>query len=148
MKDEYLIVSRAWHNGLHYPSKKESQVGHLSLWFLSQRFRFFNPDPIVIFFSSCFLLMKDFNFLIVFCCSASFVDKRHMAPRLNLTNVEALNYWLRSEILISENWQLRAIHLILDFQPISKIYQDVGNAIRAGDPRLTRIDVSRPNFLA
>ena len=26
--------------------------------------------------------------------------------------------------------------------------QDVGNAIRAGDPRLARIDVSRPNFLA
>ena len=36
----------------------------------------------------------------------------------------------------------------MDFQPISEIYQDVSNAIRSGDPRLARIDVSRPNFLA
>ena len=36
----------------------------------------------------------------------------------------------------------------MDFEPISKIYQDVGNAIRVGDPRLARIDVSRPSFLA
>ena len=71
-----------------------------------------------------------------------------MALSLSYTNVVALNYLLRSEIFVSEDRQLRAIHLILDFQPISEIYQDVSNAIRAGDPRLARIDVSRPNFLA
>ena len=71
-----------------------------------------------------------------------------MAPSLSYTNVAALNYLLRSEIFVSEDRQLRAVHLILDFQPISEIYQDVSNAIRAGDPRLARIDVSRPNFLA
>ena len=38
--------------------------------------------------------------------------------------------------------------MILDFEPISKIYQEIGHAIRAGDPRLARIDVSIPNFLA
>ena len=69
-------------------------------------------------------------------------------PCLNYTNVAALNYLLRSEIFVSEDRQLRVVHLILDFQPISEIYQDVGNVIRAGDPRLARIDVSRPNFLA
>ena len=71
-----------------------------------------------------------------------------MAPRLSFTNVTALNYLLRSEIFVSEDRQLRAVHLILDFQPISEIYQDVGNAIRASDPRLSQIVVSRPNFLA
>ena len=35
----------------------------------------------------------------------------------------------------------------MDFEPISKIYQDIGNAIRAGDPRLAQIDVSRLGFL-
>ena len=82
------------------------------------------------------------------CFSTTFADKRHVAPSLSYTNVAALNYLLRSEIFVSEDRQLRAVHLILDFQPISEIYQDVSNAIRAGDPRLARIDVSRPNFLA
>ena len=92
--------------------------------------------------------MMNFSFLTIFCSSAIFADKRHMAPRLNFTNVATLNYLLKSEICVSEDKQLRAIHLILDFQPILEIYQDVGNAIRASDPRLARIDVSRPNFLA
>ena len=59
-----------------------------------------------------------------------------------------LNYLLRSEIFVNEDRQLRAIHLILDFEPISKVFQDIGHAIRAGDPRINRIDVSKPNFLA
>ena len=40
------------------------------------------------------------------------------------------------------------MHLILDFQHISDIFQEVGYAIRAGDLRLHRIDVSIPGFLA
>ena len=43
---------------------------------------------------------------------------------------------------------MRAVHLILDFKPISKTFQEIGHAIRAGDPRINRIDVSRPDFLA
>ena len=38
--------------------------------------------------------------------------------------------------------------MILYFEPISKVFQEIGHAIRAGDPRINRIDVSRPNFLA
>ena len=38
--------------------------------------------------------------------------------------------------------------MILDFEPISEIYQEISHAIRAGDPQLARIDVSIPNFLA
>ena len=40
------------------------------------------------------------------------------------------------------------VHLILDFLPISDIFQDIGHAIKAGDPRIRRIDVSIPGFLA
>ena len=49
---------------------------------------------------------------------------------------------------MSTNRQLRAIYLILDFEPISKVFQEIGHAIRAGDPRIHRIDVSKPDFLA
>ena len=49
---------------------------------------------------------------------------------------------------MNDDRQLRAVHLILDFEPISRSFLDVGNSIRAGDDRLARIDVSRPDFLA
>ena len=49
---------------------------------------------------------------------------------------------------MSEDRQLHAVHLILDFEPISRVFQEIGLAIRAGDPRINRIDVSKPNFLA
>ena len=49
---------------------------------------------------------------------------------------------------MNSDGQLRAVHLILDFEPISRSFLDVDNSIRAGNHRLARIDVSRPNFLA
>ena len=55
---------------------------------------------------------------------------------------------LRSEIFINKDGQLRATHLILDYKPISRIFQDAGQALRAGSSRLARIDVSKPRFLA
>ena len=69
-------------------------------------------------------------------------------PKLSLINVPALNYLLRSQIFVNNDGQLHAVHLILDFKPISRSFLDVGNSIRVGDHRLARIDVSRPNFLA
>ena len=69
-------------------------------------------------------------------------------PQLSFSNVTTLNFLLRLKIFVSEDGQLQAIHLILEFDPILKIFQEVGHAIRAGDPQLARIDVSRPNFLA
>ena len=49
---------------------------------------------------------------------------------------------------MNDDGQLRAIHLILDYEPISRTFLDVGNSIRANDYRLARIDVSRPGFLS
>ena len=59
-----------------------------------------------------------------------------------------LNYLLRSEIFVSEDYQLRAVYLILDFEPISRVFQEIGHAIRAGDPWIHRIDVSKLDFLS
>ena len=49
---------------------------------------------------------------------------------------------------MNDDGQLRAAHLILDYEPISRTFLDVGNSIRANDYRLARIDVFRPGFLA
>ena len=62
-----------------------------------------------------------------------------MAPNLNFVNVLDLNRVLRFEVFVSEDRQLRAVHLILDFKPSSDKFQDMGNAIRMGDPRLARM---------
>ena len=43
---------------------------------------------------------------------------------------------------------MRVAPLILDYEPLSRIFQDVGQAIRVGSPRLARIDISKPGFLA
>ena len=80
--------------------------------------------------------------------SAMLTDKNQVAPRLNFSNVAALNFLLKSEIFVSEDGQLRVVHLIMEFDPISKIFQEIKHTIRAGDPRLAKIDVSRPDFLA
>ena len=77
-----------------------------------------------------------------------FANKRHVASRLSLVNVSSVNKFLRSEAFISEHRQLRTVHLILNYEPLSRIYLDVGQAIRAGDPKLARIDVLRLGFLA
>ena len=78
---------------------------------------------------------------------AVFVDKRHVVPRLSLVNIADLNRVLRSKVFISEDRQLRAIHLFLDFEPMSDSFQEVGHTIRAGDHRLRKIDISVPGFL-
>ena len=49
---------------------------------------------------------------------------------------------------MNDDGQLRTAHLILDYEPLSRTFLDVGNAIRANDYRLARIDVSWPGFFA
>ena len=71
-----------------------------------------------------------------------------MAPNINFVNVADLNKFLRFEVFVSEDRQLKAVHHFLDFQPLFGKFQDVGHAIRAGNPRLARIDILVPGFLA
>ena len=94
-----------------------------------------------------FLAVIFVNLTLIF-FSDVFADKEHVSPKLSHTNVQALNYLLRSEIFVSEDRQLRVAPLILDYEPLSRIFQDVGQAIKAGSPRLALIDVSKPGFLA
>ena len=49
---------------------------------------------------------------------------------------------------MSEDGQLRTAPLILDYEPLSRALVDAGQAIRAGSPRLARINVSILGFLA
>ena len=65
-----------------------------------------------------------------------------------MVNVQALNFLLRSEIFVSEDGQLRAAPLILNYEPLSCAFVDAGQAIRAGSPRLACIDVSKPGCLS
>ena len=129
-------------------SKRESQVGYLRVRFLSKTLQILQSSS----YSYCslfgFILMMGFHKLTMALFLAVIVDRRHIAPRLSFTDVAALNYLLRLEIFVSEDRQLRAVHLILDFEPISRTFQEIGHAIRAGDHRINRIDVSKPNFLA
>ena len=84
------------------------------------------------------------NYLVFLCLT----NKIQVNPQISLINVPALNYLLRSQIFVNDDGQLRAAHLILDYEPLSRSFPDVSNAIRANDYCLVRIDVSRPNFLA
>ena len=120
-------------------------MGYLKVRLLSKRLRFFNPTHVTISLSFYFPLIMDFNYLIVFSFSTISVDRRQVTPQLSLTNITALNYLLRSEIFVNEDRQLQAIHLILEFDPISKIFQEVSHTIRASDPRINRIDMSKPD---
>ena len=77
-----------------------------------------------------------------------FADKDHVSPKLNLVNIPGLNFLLRSKIFVSEDNQLWVAHLILGYEPLLNIYQDVGQALRTGNSSLARIDVSKSGFLA
>ena len=123
-------------------------MGYLRVRFLSKILQILQSSS----YSYCslfgFILMMGFHKLTMALFLAVIVDRRHIAPRLSFTDVAALNYLLRLEIFVSEDRQLRAVHLSLDFEPISRTFQEIGHAIRAGDHRINRIDVSKPNFLA
>ena len=80
--------------------------------------------------------------------SLGFTDKAHTTPRLSLVNVQALNFLLRSEIYVGADGQLWSAPLILDYKPLTRALVEAGQAIRAGSPRLARIDVYVPGFLA
>ena len=82
---------------------------------------------------------------LVFLCVTG---KKQVNPRISLINVPALNYLLRSQIFVNNDKKLRVAHLILDYEPLSRSFLDIDNAIRVNDYHLAHIDMSRPHFLA
>lgn len=81
-------------------------------------------------------LIKGFAILTKFSPLGYFADKRYVVPNISFVNVADLNRVLRSEVFVSADWQLRVVHLILGFEPLSNNFQDASDSFRAGDPRL------------
>ena len=129
--------------------RQEIQVGYPRIRSFSKDFR--SSFALYVFYSCLNISPPQimvFVFIIIIFFSDIFANKEHVSPKLSLVNVPGLNYLLRSEIFASEDGQLRVAHLILDYKPISRIFQDAGQALRAGNSKLVRIDVSKPVFLA
>ena len=76
--------------------------------------------------------------------SRLFCNKRYVTPNINFVNVRDLNKVLRSEVFVSDDRQLRAVHLILDFQPLSDKFQDMGHAIKKTLCKLTCLLIALP----
>ena len=119
--------------------KKESQVWYLRVRFLSKTLQILQSSSYSYYSLFGFILMMGFRELTMTLFLVVIADRRLVAPWLSHTNVAALNYVLRSEIFVSKDRQLWAVHLILDFEPISKTFQEIGHAIRVGDPWINRI---------
>ena len=107
-------------------------MGYLRFRFSNIRFKLFVLDIVLLYICDLHFFYNGLQVsdcLIFFCLT----DKEHISPRISLTNVAALNYLLRSQIFVNNDGQLRAAHLILDYEFISRTFQDVGNAIKAND---------------
>ena len=69
-------------------------------------------------------------------------------PLLRLVNKASLDRILQAEVYVNESdGQLRAVHLILGYTPISRAFQAPRCVIRARDPRLHRINVTYEGFI-
>ena len=67
---------------------------------------------------------------------------------LSLINKASLDRILRSEVYVNEvDGQLRAVHLILGYTPISRAFQAPRCAIKARDPRLHHISIAYERFV-
>ena len=70
------------------------------------------------------------------------------SPSLRLVNKASLDKVLRAEIYVNpSDGQLRAAHLILGYNPISRAFQAPSCVIKAKDPRLHRISIAYEGFV-
>ena len=76
-----------------------------------------------------------------------FAEKNTAIPNFGLVNQASLDKILKAEVFVHTDGQLRAAHLILDYVPISKVFQVPKCMIKARDPLLQRISVAAPGFL-
>ena len=75
-------------------------------------------------------------------------DPRATTPSLRLVNKASLDRILQAEIYVNpSDGQLKAAHLILDYNPISHSFQAPSCVIKAKDPRLRRISVAYEGFV-
>ena len=122
MKDDYLITSREWTDSLHCPTRA-GDPGGVPLGLVSfEKNLAFRREHIYIyiyfFFSLHSFSAMIFVNLTLISSLDTFADRDHISPKICHTNVQALNYLLRSEIFVSEDGQLRVAPLILDYEPL------------------------------
>ena len=79
--------------------------------------------------------------------SDDFLDKYSAIPNLNFVYVPDLTKILKVEIFVHKDGQLRAAHLILDYNPLSSSFQAPKYVIKAKDHLLHLINVAVPGFL-
>ena len=95
-------------------------------------------------YSYCFLSLLKW----VFVGSTDIADPHATTPSLRLVNKASLDRILQAEVYVNESdGQLRAAHLILGYNPISRAFQAPMCVIRARDPRLHRISVAYKGFV-
>ena len=106
----------------------ESQVGYLRISPFGRGFSAFPPPPpfFFFFFELCLNIppsrIRVFINLTTISSSDVFLDKNHVALRLSFVNVSGLNKVLRVEIFVSKDRQLRPAPLILEYEPLSRIF--------------------------
>ena len=77
-----------------------------------------------------------------------FADINSTTPLFRLVNRASLDRILQSKVYVNEaDDQLRAVHLILGYMPISHAFQAPRCVIRAKDPWLHRISVAYEGFV-
>ena len=80
--------------------------------------------------------------------STDIADPRATTPSFHLVNKARLDRVLQAEIYVNESdGQLRAAHLILGYNPISRSFQVPSCVIKAKDPWLHRISIAYEGFV-
>ena len=80
--------------------------------------------------------------------STDITNPHATTPSIRLVNKASLDKVLQAEIYVNESdGQLRAVHVILGYNPISRAFQAPSCMIRARDPRLHRISVAYEGFV-
>ena len=135
MKEDFLIFSGEWHDGLPCPTKEGEPGGGLAvdLCVLACISLLFPNIPTS---NKIFFHFNDI------------ANKRSTKPQLSLVNKESLDRILWAKVYVNEtDGQLRAAHLILGYTPISLTFQAPKYVIKANDPRLHRISVAYEGFV-
>ena len=98
-----------------------------------------------LYFSSLILFLAFIPLFLLFCYFL--LDKKATAKRRGLVNFNLLNQVLRSEIFLNQDGELRAVHVILGFKPITTCFQVSKHVIKAKDQRLALVDVAVKGFI-
>ena len=152
MNKDFLIVLGEWHDDLPYPMREGLLGGVFRYRFITSKSPFFFLWHVLyLFFSVCvcnwnFLWFVLFPFFFFFFPNG-FIDKHATIPNFNLVNQPSLDKILKDEVFVHSDGQLWAVHLILEYNPLSSSFQALKYVIKAKDSHLHLINVAVLGFL-